>query len=213
MESRTLRGGAGADGRRHQGARPHAVRDAVAHDPAGRPGHRSGALGARPQSQSAERARQHRLDQADEVRRHLVGDAHQHDDLELGTEARRDDGEHASGTSTSPRRTGSAACWSRAGTPGGTATGSQNRNAFSFTQAYPDYDLAGGRRVRAVEGRAAHRAQRDVGRHPELRAAAGQRLRPLPVARPRRHQDRLRHRHTSEGHSHYSQFMVHTTAR
>ena len=56
--------GPGADGRRHQGARPDPVRDAVADDPAGRPRHRPRALGARPQPQSAERARQHRLDQA-----------------------------------------------------------------------------------------------------------------------------------------------------
>ena len=37
--------------------------------------------------------RQHRLDPSDEVRRHLVGHAHRHHDLELGAEARRDDGE------------------------------------------------------------------------------------------------------------------------
>ena len=40
----------------------------------------------------------------------------------------------------------------------GTATGSSNGNGFSFTKPYPDYDLAGRRRVREVEGRDAHRA-------------------------------------------------------
>ena len=49
----------------------------------------------------------------------------------------------------------------------------KNRDAFSFTQAYPDYDLPGLADVRAVEGRQADRAQRDVGRDPELRAPAG----------------------------------------
>ena len=39
-----------------------------------------------------------------------------------------------------------------------------NRNAFSFTQAYPDYDLPAVAAYAEAEGRAAHRAQRDLGR-------------------------------------------------
>src|SRR5881628_1936358 len=86
--------GARADGGRDQGAGTHTIRDAVAHHPAGGPGGRSGSIGARPESQPAQRAAEHGLDQADEVRRHLVGHAHRHHDLELGTETRRHDGEH-----------------------------------------------------------------------------------------------------------------------
>ena len=69
-----------------------------------------------------------------------------------------------------------------------------NRKAFSFTQAYPDYDLPGRRGVREVEGRQAHRAQRDLGRDPELRAPARQRVRAVPLAGPRCDQDGLRDR-------------------
>src|SRR6266545_3582258 len=57
------------------------LRVALAHDPAGRPRDRSGAVGARPQSQSPERHPEHELDQADEVRGYLVGHAHRHDDV------------------------------------------------------------------------------------------------------------------------------------
>src|SRR5439155_1709207 len=80
-------------GRRDQGARAHAVRDAVAHHPARRAGDGSGPVRARPEPESAQRAAEHRLDQADEVRRHLVGHAHRHDDVELGAQARGDDRE------------------------------------------------------------------------------------------------------------------------
>src|SRR5207249_7423469 len=72
--------------RRREGPRPYAVRDAVAHEPDCRQGDGAFTIRHRAESQSTERHREHRLDQADEVRRHLVGDAHRDDDVELGTE-------------------------------------------------------------------------------------------------------------------------------
>ena len=59
----------------------------------------------------------------------------------------------------------------------------QNRNAFSFTKAYPDYDLAEVARYAHSEGHSSHRAQRDVRRDRELRAADGQRVRAVSLAR------------------------------
>jgi len=83
---------------------------------------------------------QHRLDQTDEVRGDLVGHAHQHDDVELRPQARRDDHEYQAlhrfrGGERIRRR------------PGGGLERRLGRrldpepHAFSFTQPYPDYDL------------------------------------------------------------------------
>ena len=94
-ESRTLKASPARwkDGSAVKGA--HAVRDAVAHAAAGRPGGGAGSLGARTQAEPTEPHRRHAVDSAREVQRHLVGDARQHDDVEQRTAARRDHGEHA----------------------------------------------------------------------------------------------------------------------
>ena len=111
MESRTLRAALApwADGVKVRGRAPFVTpwRTIQLADRADG----SRALRARPQPQSAERDRATRLDHADEVRRHLVGHAPQHDDVVVGPEARRDDGERATVHRLSPRRT----AWRRAG--------------------------------------------------------------------------------------------------
>ena len=70
---------------------------------------------------------------------------------------------------------------------------------FSFTEAYPDFDIARSRRLRAVEGRRPHRAPRDRRQHRQLREAARAGARPLSAARHSRGEDRLcrrRRRHS-----------------
>ena len=150
-----------------EGAGPRAVRDAVAHDSDRRPDSGSRAIGARPESQSAERHRQHRLDQADEVRRDLVGHAHQHDDVELGPQARRDDHEyqalHRFRRGERIRRR-----------PGGGLERRLGRRLDPEPQRvliHPAVSRLRSRRarpLRAREGREADRAQRDVRRNREL---------------------------------------------
>ena len=162
----------GADGRRDQGARPHPVRDALANHPAGRQGHRPGALGARPQPQSAERARQHRLDPPHEVRRDLVGHAHRHHDLELGPEARGHDREyqaiHRLRRGQRVRRRAGRGLEHRLGRRLDRESGCVLVHPV-ISRLRPE----GGGRVRPAEGCAADRPQRDLGRDPELRAPAG----------------------------------------
>ena len=55
----------------------------------------------------------------------------------------------------------SAACWSKAGTRAGTATGSRPAGDFSFTKPYPDFDLPRIAAYAQQEGRAPDRPSRD----------------------------------------------------
>ncbi len=185
-------------GRRRQGARPDAVRDAVAHHPAGGQGHRSGALAARAQAQPAQCARFDRMDPSDEVRRHLVGHARRRDDLELGPEARRHDGQHA------PLHRFRRGERIRRGAGRGVERGLGRRLDRQPRRLLVHPGLSrlrpqGRRGLRQGQGRPPDRAQRDLGRDRELRAPARQRLRAVPVARPRRDQVRIRHRPDQRG--------------
>ena len=121
--------------------------------------------------------------EADEVRRHLVGDAPQHDDVDSGPKHGATTAKTRNATSTSPRRTDSAACWSKAGTSAGMATGSRTRTRSRSRRPIRTTISPELAAVREVEGRRAHRAQRDVGRHRELRAPDGRRVRALSLAR------------------------------
>ena len=83
-----------------------------------------------------------------------------------------------------------------------------NRNAFSFTQAYPDYDIKGLAEYAHSKGGEADRAQRDIRRYPELRAPAPSRVRAVPLARIGRDQVRLCDGHHLGRVFAHSQFMV-----
>ena len=140
----------------------------------------------------------HRLDPADEVRGHLVGHAHRHDDLELGSEARRHHREHPAvhrfRRGQRARRRAGRGVEHRVGR----RLDRQPRRLL-LHPGLPRLRSRGRGRVRQGEGRAAHRAQRDLRRHPELRAPARQRLRAVPVAGARRDQVGIRHRPHQRG--------------
>ena len=70
------------------------VQHAVAHDSNRRPRDRSRSVGPRAESQSAQCNWRRVMGEADEVRRHLVEHAHQHEDVEFRAEARRHHGKH-----------------------------------------------------------------------------------------------------------------------
>ena len=118
--------------------------------------------------------------------------------LELGAEARRDHGQHEA---VHRFRRGQRVR-RRAGR--GVEHGLGRRldrqpERLLLHPGVPRLRPEGRRRVRQAEGRAADRPQRDLGRDRELRAPARQRLRPVSVAGPRCHQDRLRHRPDHRG--------------
>ena len=70
-----------------------------------------------------------------------MGDAPQHDDLELGAEARRDHREHAERYIDFAAANGFGGVLVEGWNTGWDGDWIANRNAFSFTKAYPDYDL------------------------------------------------------------------------
>ena len=78
-----------------------------------------------------------------EVRRHLVGDAPQHDDVDRRGRSTAPRRRTRSSTSTSPRRTASSGVLVEGWNVGWDGDWIKNQNAFSFTQPYPDYDLPG----------------------------------------------------------------------
>ena len=96
--------------------------------------------------------RQHRLDPADEVRRHLVGDAHQHHDLGLRDRSTAPPRRTRSATSISPRPTASAACWSKGGTSAGTATGSRTATPSPSPSPIPTTTCRRWPRTRSQKG-------------------------------------------------------------
>jgi len=126
--------------------------------------------------------------------RHLVGHAHQHDDVELGTQARRHNGEyqavHRLRGRERPRRRPRRGVERRLGR----RLDSEPQRVL-LHESLSRLRSRRARPLRTREGREADRAQRDVRRNRELRAADGQRLRALRVARPRRHQVGVRDRH------------------
>src|SRR6266699_2566008 len=142
-------------------------------------------VGHRPEPQSAPpgRHREHRLDQADEVRRHLVGHAHRHDDLELRAEARGHDREYQA----LYRFCGGERLWRRAGRRLERRLG---RRLDPEPQCVLVYSALRrlrhhrARPLREVEGRAPHRPQRDIRWDPELRAPDRQRVLVVPLPRP-----------------------------
>ncbi len=81
---------------RSAGVACRAFRHALAHAADHRRCPGSSDVGPDPESQRAQQARRRVLGQAVQVRGHLVGDAPWHEDLELGSQARRDDGRDAS---------------------------------------------------------------------------------------------------------------------
>ena len=152
------------------------------------------AAAADAEPEPAEQARRRFVDRPAEVRRDLVGDAPEHDDVVVGAQARRDDGEHAEVHRLRRRER----------LQGRARRGMEHRLGRRLDREQERLHVHEGvsglrsarpRRVREVEGRRAHRAQRDVGRHRELRAPARGRVSTLPVARHPRDQDGLRRRH------------------
>ena len=99
--------------------------------------------------------------QAVQVRRHLVGDAPRHARPGRPGRSTARPRRTRGATSTSPRRTAFAACWSKAGTSAGTATGSRTARLSASREPYPDFDLEAARRVREAQGRAPDRPPRD----------------------------------------------------
>ena len=184
MENRTLHAALApwADGVKVSGRTPFVTpwRTIQLADRAGRPR----TLGDRPESQSAERYREHELDQADEVRRDLVGDAHQHDDVVVRAEAWCDDRErqtlHRFRGGQRPGRRARGRMEHRMGR----RLDSESERVLVH-QSVSRLRPRGSRAIRALEGNSSHRSQRDVGWHRELRAADGQRVRALSLARAR----------------------------
>ena len=87
-------------------------------------------------------AERHQLDQARQVRRHLVGDASRTNRPGAPARSTAPPPPTRSATSTSPPRTVSTACSSKVGTKAGTATGPSTATSSASPKPYPDFDLA-----------------------------------------------------------------------
>ena len=131
-----------------QGAAHGAVRHALAHDPDRRPRRRAGRVQPDPQPQRAQQARRRQLVQAVQVRRRVVVAAPGQGEPGAPARSTARPRRTPSATSTSPRSTASAACWWKAGTWAGTATGSPTAGISTSRKPTPDYDLEGAGRLR-----------------------------------------------------------------
>ena len=109
-----------------------------------------------------------------------------------------------------------AACWSKAGTRAGMATGSRTAMTFSFTEPYPDFDLealAAYAKKKGVHLIGHHETAGNIA-HYEQQLGAG--ARSVPEARHRRGQDRLCRRcrrHPGAGRGRHASISNGTTAR
>ena len=153
-------------------------------------------VGPDPQSQRAEQARRRVLGQAVQVRRHLVGHAPRH--RRPGASGPKH------GATTAEREalhrlrraaTAFAACWSKAGTRAGTATGSPNGERFQLHRSLSGLRHRGARRLREEEGRAPRSATtRPPATSRDYEKQLGAALDLYAEARHRRGEDRLRRR-------------------
>ena len=149
--------------RRHPRQDAHAVQDAVAHgaDRAERGG--AAELEPDPEPERAERARRRVVGRARQVRRHLVGDAHQPGHVEHPARSTAPRRPRRSATSTSPRANGFEGVLVEGWNVGWDGDWFYNGKLFSFTRAEPGLRPEGGHRLRAQQGRAPRRPSRDLG--------------------------------------------------
>ena len=109
---------------------------------------------------------------------HLVGHAHQQGDVGLGSDCTAPPPRTRSATSTSRPTTASVGVLVEGWNVGWDGDWIANADLFSFTEAYPDYDLEGLAAYAKERGVGPDRPQRNVDGGRELRAAAGRRVRP-----------------------------------
>ena len=137
----------------------HAVQDAVAHGADRAECGGAAQLQPDPQPERAERPRRRVLGRARQVRRHLVGDAHQRGDLGLRPEARRDDGRATKRYIDFAAANGFEGVLVEGWNVGWDGDWFYNGKQFRFTEPYPDFDL------KAVTDYARAKGVRLVGHH------------------------------------------------
>ena len=175
---------------RREGLCPDAVPHAVAHGRRRRHPRRPGHLAPDAQPERTLEDRGHVVDPAGQVHRHLVVDAPLPGDLGTGARTRRHDRKHDA-LHRLRRRERHPGCAGRGWNVGWDGAWTKNTDRISFTQPYPDFDIARIAEYAASKGVEPDRPPRDGRQHEKLRGADGGGFRLLPQIRRARRQDGL----------------------